>query len=307
MYTPVEPPPLQQRTLSLLRSANLPIDTTGGKWVNGFGWQPHPNTRGWRDSACVTQYNIAGGDLGAGMPGLYSNPAEQDFQPYLVKTFDRCASFGYTLRSYAERARELLEFVTPFQMEAELWTGTVALSAGHPNNYLANPSNVTNITPGGGPPSIRKAYAILEEALGAQGHGGRGMIHCEPQAAPALPTVRRVENVMLTAQDTIIVPGAGYPGTGPNNVAPTAGNTWLYATGIVDVRIDDPYLFPNPDDYNYDPDQPADSPANRRGLMEFIGASIDRSVNMVVVRAERFAAATFDPTCQFAIQAVLDT
>jgi len=75
-----------------------------------------------------------------------------------------------------------------------------------------------------------------------------------------------------------IISGTGYPGTGPGGAAPAAGSAWAYATGPIQVRVGDTQVFP-----------------------ETLPEAMDRIHNKIEYRAERFAAANFDPCCHFAV------
>ena len=49
--------------------------------------------------------------------------------------------------------------------------------------------------------------------------------------------LRREAGLLLDALDNIIVPGAGYDGSGPTE--PESGALWVFATGLVDLRLSD--------------------------------------------------------------------
>ena len=112
------------------------------------------------------------------------------------------------------------------------------------------------------------------------------MLHVAPETSPNLLGARRVGALLLSVMDNIIVPGTGYPtgnaagtiATGPignANAAPGSGNAWIFATDLVGVRLSAPVV-----------------------TTETYAESIDRGnfgdPNMVRIRAQRFAAATFD-------------
>jgi len=78
----------------------------------------------------------------------------------------------------------------------------------------------------------------LEQEIG-EVSGNRGMIHIRPIAFHALvadSVVRREGNVWLSPMDNIVVPGRGYPGTGPAGQA-VGATEWMYGhPGIVQIR-----------------------------------------------------------------------
>jgi hypothetical protein len=94
--------------------------------------------------------------------------------------------------------------------------------------------------------------------------------------------------------DNIIVPGSGYPtsgATGPignANATPTAGTAWMFATDLVSVRLDEPFVTP-----------------------PVFAEALDRSEagapNQVTIRAQRYAAATWDQNRLAAVRVTLST
>ena len=220
--------------------------------------------------------------------GSYGNESIVSCLPYVVLVEDSCSTFGFEARDFIGRATRLLDNATPNAMEDEFWTGTLTQAAGTGNNYLTNASSVTDLTPGT-VPSITRAIQILEDALAGAGFGGQGMIHAMPQAIPNFLGARRVGPQLLTVADNIVVPGSGYTGTGPvgnANATPPTGQTWLYATDLVSVRIDKAQVFPD-------------------NFQEALDRGYSGQPNRITFRAERFAAATFDGYRHFACRAVL--
>lgn len=281
--------------ISLVRSARQPRDDTNGEWVNGFSFLPEPNTPGWTDDMCL---QIVTSDITATSgqnPQNIPNIPAPNWYPPVHRAWDRCAPYGYEVHDYQARAVQAITNALPKRIEYEFWSGTRAQGSSYPNIYLAHPR--CNVLVNGSPVSMKRAFYELEQAIADCGSGGQGMIHCRREAMPQLPNVRRDGNLMKTGVDTIVVPGVGYPNIGPAgqaNANPTAGLTWLYATGPVDVRIDNKVLvYPDPSDY---PSKQA-----------FITAAMDRTVNDVIVRGEQIAVAAWDGQCHFAVLATLDT
>jgi hypothetical protein len=91
--------------------------------------------------------------------------------------------------------------------------------------------------------SPTRGLQLLQDALDT-GFGGQGMIHVQKQTATNLTKVRRVGSMMLDMFDNIVVPGAGYPGTGPDKgeggggKAPGAGCAYMFASTLVMVRAE---------------------------------------------------------------------
>ncbi|MDE1904829.1 MAG: hypothetical protein KGH75_00070 [Rhodospirillales bacterium] len=252
--------------------------------------------------------NVAAGaqaftDTGAATPtlaGPSGNLPEVGFVPFLIQVADIAPAFGWEERDWTGRALRLLDTATPHAIEAELWNGAFAQNAltgpmyqadgpslnaylrmGSPaSTYGGTGSPATDLTPGT-VPSITRGVQILEDYLANTGLGGQGMLHVAPETSPNLLGARRVGALLLSVMDNIIVPGSGYPTTGATgpignaNADPGAGNAWIYATDLVSVRLDDPTV-----------------------TATTFAESLDRGnfgdPNIVRIRAQRFAAATWD-------------
>jgi hypothetical protein len=114
------------------------------------------------------------------------------------------------------------------------------------------------------------------------------MIHMTRLMATVLAhkgALRREGGLLLTILDTIVVPGVGYLGTGPDDAMPAAGE-WMYATGMVKVWRGTVQLFPASDDER-----------------EWMSQALDRAANTVTARAERPYMVGFDPCCHAAAHA----
>jgi hypothetical protein len=230
-----------------------------------------------------------------GGAGTYTNLASPLIIPYLIEVEDTCSSFGFLERDFKGRALRWLENATPQAIEKEFWTGALAQTQGYTNPYLTNTATVTNLTPGattqinGTPCSVARGLQILQDALATTGFGGQGMIHVQPQTAPSLLGSRRDGSLLLDIFDNIVVPGSGYQGTGPGNIAPSAGCAWIYATDLVMVR------------------------EQKQGTVfpDTFAEALDRGQagqpNLITFRAEKFAAAYFDVAVHYGVQVTLAT
>lgn len=220
--------------------------------------------------------------------GSYTNAPINTVVPYVLVAEDWCSSFGFEQRDFKGRAQRLLENATPQAIEREFWTGAMATAKGYPNRFLAD-ANVVDLTPGAGAPSVARGLQILQGALATCGFGGQGMIHVQAQTAPNLLSVRRVGNLLLDIFDNIVVPGVGYPGTGPGNSTPAAGTAWMYATDLVAVRVED------------------DSAVYPDTMAEAMDWGQAGQPNTLRFRAQKHAAAYFDGACQFGVRVTLAT
>jgi hypothetical protein len=295
---PVPAVPPRPPGLNLVTSSIQPEDTTDGRWTGGFTYAPENQYPGVSREVCDYTTKDDSADSG---PGSYGNLPIVTCYPWLVVVEDSCSSFGFEARDFIGRATRLCDNATPNAIEAEFWTGALAQAAGNGNNYLTNPASVINLTPGGTssspghtdgtPCSITRGVQILEDALASTGFGGQGMIHTMPETAPNFLGARRVGAQLLSVMDNIIIPGSGYPGTGPGGAAPASGgHAWIYATDLVQVRLDKIQVFPD-------------------NLQEALdrGQHSSAQPNRITFRAERIVAATFDVYRHFACQVTLST
>lgn len=228
----------------------------------------------------------------------YLNPAIVEYVPIIILTADECSSFGFSERDFKGRALRWLDNATPQALEKELWTGALAQAKGYPNNYLMQSGVVEDLTGGGTPPSVERGLSILQDALmngttNVKTFGGQGMIHCQPQTllsiTKAAAGVRRVGQMIFDTMDNIIVPGAGYPGTGPAGVAPKAGCAFMAATDLVMTRTEaEGTVFPET-------------------FAEAMDWGQGNRPNSIRFAAQRFAAAYFDGLRQFCIEVTLPT
>lgn len=220
--------------------------------------------------------------------GSYTNAPVNTVIPPLLVVEDFCSASGFEQRDFKGRALRLLDNATPQALEKEFWTGALATAKGYPNRFLTD-ANIVDLTPGAGPPSIARGLQILQGALATCGFGGQGMIHVQAQTAPNLLSVRRVGNLLYDIFDNLVVPGVGYPGTGPGGAAPAAGTAWMYATDLVAARVEDEgTVFPDT-------------------FAEATDRSQDGSPNTIRFRAEKFGVAYWDGACQFGVRVTLAT
>jgi hypothetical protein len=179
-----------------------------------------------------------------GGPGFYNNQAIQICVPWVLVAEDSCSTFGFDERDFKGRATRLLNNGQDYGLEHEFWTGALAQTEGWPNQYLTQITN--DLTPEDGC-TVKRGQQLLQDYLRTSGFGGRGMIHCEASTMPGLiyATVNPGDEQIQDLLGNHIVAGSGYPGTGPGGSSTDAGTTWMYATPLVAVRVeDDTTVFP---------------------------------------------------------------
>lgn len=262
MTTNVDAPVLTPPRVSLLSAATIvPVPVNDSRWESGF--------KTWTEGCEIAYtYPIC--------PSVDEDPMEEDGQgeevdylPYLVYAADKCSTFTKTRDFYGRAYRKLI-LAESTKLENELWLGT---SGGNP--FL---SDTPTTLAASGTQAAWEGIGILDQGL-SECSSGRGMIHVRPFLLPYLQehrAVRREGNVYLSPMDNIVVPGRGYPGTGPADQA-VGATEWMYAsTGIVEVRHSE--VIYNP---------PQGDNVSR----------IIRTTNDQTVRAQRVTHVALDPTC----------
>lgn len=217
-------------------------------------------------------------------PGTLT-PLEQpdvvEAMPFLIWQADRCSTLGGAARNYQQRAVDALIGSESKQIAAEFWGGAQAQASGWPNRFLADNTFADVLS--ASPVSVSVALQCLEQALGDCGNGARGMIHCTRGLAARWSELGNVfrspTGVIQTYLGTIVVPDAGYDGSGPDGQAATDGSQWAYATSMVTVRRGPIDLYPGS-----------------------VAEATDRDTNTVTFRAQRLATVTFDGCCHASIQ-----
>jgi hypothetical protein len=248
----------------------------------------------WPDISGATSYDVYGRTAGSEL--LLANVAvstyadtgdpgrQVSYVPFAVLVEDHCSAFGWQAHDYLGRAERRLRAVESAAIARELWTGELAAAAGHTNNRrLADATTTENLTPSAAV-SLTRGVAELEDAIAGCLDGGRAMIHMTRGTAFALAQgggLRREGNLLLTVNDSIVVPDAGYPGTSPAGVTPAAGERWAYATPMVTVRRSTPRIVP-----------------------DTLAEAIDKDLNTIAYSADLLAAVTFD-CCAFAARLTL--
>lgn len=247
--------------------------TDAGPWAGGVAWEPEGcGTGGLYDaSTCPPDNQIEIPD-GRGLI---------EAKPYVVWAGDKCSPWDLARDWKGKALRQLLASQS-YQIAQELWKGAQAQASGWDNRFLASPDSDV-LTDGPAPPL--QALACLELGVARAGKGRRGMIHASAdlvttwQAGGAL---RREGGVILTVVDTVVVPDAGYDGSGPNGEPAVDGSVWAYGTDMVAVRL---------------------SPVRYVPTDESISArNFDRSANTVLFRSERDAIATWDACVHVAVE-----
>lgn len=270
----ISPVPATPPRVGLIASARTGLQLPP-RWTNGFSYEPE-------------NYCSANGVVDPCSSTKTATPDNADIvnvDPVLLWASDACSTFG--ARDRRGRARRRLEACQSKLLAGELWEGTLAQASANIDNKLlaspdANTVSDTSLSPSDG-------LACLEEAL-ASCSCSRSMIHVTPGVMTYFARdnlVRRVGDVFVTNNDTIVVADAGYTGTGPEGQPAVTGSVWAYGTDIVNVALDEVQVFPRDD-------------------IEAMGKTGDLYDNTLTFRAERLAAAWWDGCCHLALAFDID-
>lgn len=247
----------------LLTIPGVLVDEGGEpRWMNGvnlWGYSGTPET--WEPCSTGTFREKSSEDT----------QTNERFDPFAVYLPRSCSSLGMP-SGFEEDALVALDATISFGVEQALANGVV----GSTNPFLGD-GNLT-ILAGGAAQSPGVALSYLENAIGQTGR--RGIIHATPAIVAALQAVPvgdvDDDDPLLTASGNYVVSGGGYIGTDPvSGATPGTTEDWMFATWMVEVRMSDMQL--NPED---------------------IADALDRELNDVVYRAERYVLATFDSEFQ---------
>jgi hypothetical protein len=256
-------PQLTTPNVSLLSAAEIvPVD--GNRWAAGFDLI----LEGCEDSRVYAVCPDEEAD-----PKTYTAVGSTEaYNPYILYATDKCSTWP-AQRAFYDRAQRKLEVGESTALEEQLWTGEIGGVAIATNPNLAGESTTITTTVA----DIEEAFAVLEQAIG-ECSAAPGMIHIRPIVLPFLVKngiVRREGRVYKSPLDNLVVPGRGYPGTGPAGQA-VGATEWMYGhPGIVQVRR---------------------GPIIRLGE-DNLSSQVDRYVNDRLVIVERVVNVALDPAC----------
>lgn len=205
----------------------------------------------------------------------FGKPAQRSLSfphadPFVALGSFYCSVTGRLASEAFEIARQRLLTWEHHQVERTLWTGVTQNGTVSPSFAFGNTgAGITpvDITPGGALSPVA-AMAFMEESLGDLVACG-GVIHI-PRGLMAffqadLLLTDDGNGNLLSPTGFKVIAGNGYPGSGPANVAAAAGETWIFGTGPLLGARSNVIMVP-----------------------ETIPESIDRKINDITVRAERF-------------------
>lgn len=185
------------------------------RWINGL------LVRGYPCGPAGT-YDICGGSSDVEIPAPAEPPEVFPIEPFPVALTVKCHVYhGSAWADNVQMATTAFKALEYAEVERLFWL-----------NQLAKPN--ATVLNGGAAANTRHAMGSLEECIAAKGI--RGMIHAPAAVASDLVQsggASKEGTRLVTPLGSALVPGSGYPGTGPNGEVPSANQYWVYATEMV--------------------------------------------------------------------------
>jgi hypothetical protein len=274
----ISPKPSRVRSHGLLSSIE-PVQLSDPHWQAGLEWE----------SDCSVE---AGSTLAPCPEALGQKSTDGGLifctaEPFTVYGSYKCSTGGRPASESLIIAQARLNRNKERAVEKIFWTGITPVGTVSPSLQSGNLSCEivpVDITPEEGPLDPTGAIAALESSIAECIPGGIGVIHVNFGFLPYLAKnylLYEKNNRFYTPSGQLIIAGAGYPGSGPENIPALAGETWIFATGSVAVYQSDVFLTPS----NVD-------------------QAVDRSLNNVTFFAEQTYSVIWE-CCIFAIRAQL--
>lgn len=240
----------------LLSSLGTEIRTpTDPHWQLGVTYEPLCGASSTTYEECFT---VTGSGLSpAGAPPLKTDTGGLDKRgatAFTVFSEVDCSAPGFWQRA-EETVAQLLTQSEQWQVERAIWTGQ---TAGHPAVYPRLAANAEVVEPGTGIVMQLAAGVVTGAALDVvEGIGrleaslsdcydGVGILHVPVELAPAMANANllvREGPRYRTPKGSIVVLGAGYPGTAPDGLQPV-GSVYVYATGALMILRSRPTVMP---------------------------------------------------------------
>jgi hypothetical protein len=256
-HAPVAPPH------SLLKTPGVLKPPGDAHWLSGAAVYPYPEDLPGLFDPCSTG-TVRTKEEGTGVESPY-------FASFVVYLPITCSAMSIgDPEEFRGRAEIALQAVESYAVEQQLSRGLGVFT----NPYFADAAH-TLTGAGATATAPMTALSYLEEVIGATGK--QGMIHATPAVVTQWFDQDRLDLPLVTVAGTRVVSGGGYAEATPSGRTPAAaGQSWVYATGPVEVRH---------------------APMKLLDISEVL----DRSNNDVTFRAERFVLATWDAQLQAAI------
>ena len=199
----------------------------------------------WQPLSCAGAYVTpwCPGDIDEPYPKDFDSPEVVYAPPVTVYAGDVCSPIGSSRDEAVARARTALMLGEPRALEEWVWANLLAAGA-------------QDVTPATGAVGLAAGIGLVEGELGNL-YGGIGVVHLPlsimTPAGAAGALIQRGQR-MVTWAGNLVAGGAGYYlNTGPDGEEAPAGEAWVYASGPVVVRRQDPPdVIPDADNESID-------------------------------------------------------
>jgi len=245
------------------------------RWETGVSFSPE---------TCEQVWVTAVGCDPVTQPTPANNDPVVNVDSFQITTLFECRSTGHEVVGYQRRAMDAIDALTPRAVEGQFWTGAQGASDLALRKTPATAFDGCKGVIGAAAVAPARALGALIQAISDCSSGGRGAIHARPEVVSLWTDTGSVvekggQLVTLVGQHHV-VPGVGYPGTGPNGHASAATTNWAYATSGTPQMILGP-ASSNPGTFN---------------------EAFDRRINMVRFQGQREAAVWWDGCLSAAIR-----
>jgi hypothetical protein len=251
---------------SLLTAPGVLQDSGDDRWMNGAAVYGYPDGTPLLWDPCASGTYETKSDESS-----FETPDFAAFVAYLPITCS-AISLASDPEGFAERAEKALDATISYAIEYALASGIPTLA----NPFLGD-ANVDVLALGAAVTPMA-GLSYLEDAIGDTARAG--MIHATPATVSswfATYPMPDPATTLYTTSGNIVVPGGGYKGAVPYGESqPADGQAWAFATGPVKVWVSREPTF-NIEDV------------------------LDRAVNDVTFRAERYALVEWDTSLQAAV------
>lgn len=231
----IEPPARLPRRFGLFSAAQVVEDET----LDSVRFRPSVVS----DGARAWQWDCPMGDLDAFAKEAFRYDPWVENTPFVVLTGIECTPVGVTAESLDAASMQTLLAKEETVVEQVVMTGET--ENGRIETRIAR-NAVDNTTPGvshratvvlaGGAAQPRRyALGLLQDWI-AEVYGGVGVIHVPRESEPYVPDLRVEGQNLVSRVGNLVVAGAGYAGTSPNDVEPAERNVWWYVTAPVVLR-----------------------------------------------------------------------
>lgn len=232
---PVEAPPRRPPSTSLLatlRALGLVTDYAEDRFGNGVSSDAGACPAASGEDPCAAS---------AVIPADCADGGALEAQPWVARS---CVSRTTLDRNVdlEAKARAMLEVCQHEVLASEFWRGELTRANVWGNPYLTDPAS-TEIAQN---LSVVDGLARMEDALAECSCGARSAIHASPWVVAlwsSLGLIRRDAGLILTVQDTVVITGPGYDGSGPSpdgiadGPAATTTSSWIYGTLLPDAHV----------------------------------------------------------------------